>query len=135
MPRVAHKVYPDRETAVRRFRLIPAQECANDFIIRYIAEHSIRPVENGYSWKYDCRLFDRLGGLGRPDDIADLQIPLCYIYGESSALICADVLAFMRSRLSPGTPMIALADAHHHLLLDQPLALVALMERTLRDWL
>lgn len=135
MPRTPHKTYPDREAAISRFRLIPPQECANEFIIRFIAEHSIKPVANGYSWKYDYRLFDRLGGLGRADDIAGLELPVCYVYGAASALVTAEVRAFMRSRLGPAVPMIAMANAHHHLLLDQPLVLAELIEQTLCGWL
>ena len=35
------KVYPDFETALSRFRLVPAQPCENKFILDYIARHSL----------------------------------------------------------------------------------------------
>ena len=40
-PMGAIRVYPDFEQAVARFRLRPRQPCDNDFIVEYIARHSL----------------------------------------------------------------------------------------------
>lgn len=39
-----HRIYPDLDTAMKRFRLLPPQECENDFIIAHIARHSLQDV-------------------------------------------------------------------------------------------
>ena len=40
------KVYPDRASALQRFRLTPTQECENRFIVDYIAERSITQIDS-----------------------------------------------------------------------------------------
>ena len=35
------KVYPDRDTALMRFRLQPPQPCENEYILQYIARNSL----------------------------------------------------------------------------------------------
>ena len=49
------RIYPSFDEALRRFRLLPAQDCANAFIVEHIARHSLKPVDAGWSWKFDVR--------------------------------------------------------------------------------
>jgi len=42
------KTYPDRESILERFRLTPEQECENDYLVKYIAEWSVKEANNGY---------------------------------------------------------------------------------------
>jgi pimeloyl-ACP methyl ester carboxylesterase len=49
------------------------------------------------------------------------------IYGADSALITPARAAAMAALLPAGHGPYALAGAHHHLMLDQPLALAALL--------
>ena len=41
------RVYTSREAAEGRFRLAPEQPCENQFILDYIAEHSVREIAKG----------------------------------------------------------------------------------------
>ena len=54
------KYYPDKKTILHRFRLMPTQECKNDWFLRYIAEYSVREVEDGWRWKFDDLMFNSL---------------------------------------------------------------------------
>ena len=38
------KTYPTKESILERFRLTPEQECENEFLVKYIAEWSIKAV-------------------------------------------------------------------------------------------
>ena len=58
--RRATRVYADIETALARFRLIPEQPCQHPYVVDYIARQSLRPVEGGWTWKFDPALFDHL---------------------------------------------------------------------------
>ena len=51
------KTYPDLETAIAHFHLVPPQPCENQFIIRYVAERSLKRVEGGWTWKFDPQVF------------------------------------------------------------------------------
>ena len=51
------QVYPDRETALASYRLVPEQPCENPFIVDHIAQHSVRKVDDGWTWKFDPEVF------------------------------------------------------------------------------
>ena len=51
------KFYPDKISILKRFRLMPKQECVNDWYLRYIAEHSIKETKEGWRWCFDCLLY------------------------------------------------------------------------------
>ena len=50
--------YPDYETALSRFRLMPEQDCENDFLVRHIGHHSIKEEREGWTWKFDGKAMD-----------------------------------------------------------------------------
>ena len=52
------RVYPTRQAAIARFRPIPDQP-ALAYIADHVAATSIRPVEGGWTWKFDPRIFAR----------------------------------------------------------------------------
>ena len=119
------KVYPDRETAEARFRLFPPQPCANEFIVQYIARHSLMPADGGWAWKFDEELPLTLkGGEREPADYQALAIPTGIIYGALSELLTARSLAYMRELIPGEAPVAEITDARHHVFLDQPLAFV-----------
>src|ERR1051326_7103313 len=47
------EIYPNLETALNRFKLLPPQPCDNTFILDYIARRSLAKVKGGWSWKFD----------------------------------------------------------------------------------
>ncbi len=127
--------YPDFETIVARFRLMPAQDCENDFIVDYIGRHSVMQIDDGWTWKFDlpalgARRFDEPFG-------EHLQLMPCrkaLIYGAESALLTPEVARHMMHLMGPETPVICMPEAHHHVMLDQPLAFVAALRTLLAGW-
>jgi len=120
------KAYPDRETALARFRLQPPQSCENTYILEYIARHSLVPVDGGgWAWKFDEDLPDSLKDVLRSaDEYRNLRLPLGLIYGADSALFSARTRDYMRELIPQDFPAVAVANAQHHVFLDQPLAFV-----------
>ncbi len=129
------KVYPDKASAVQRFRLFPAQPCENEYIVEYIGRHSVMPVEGGgWSWKFDEDLLTTLTETDRQaDDYRELAIPLGVIYGEISESFSATTLAYMQSLVPFEFPAVGIADAQHHVFLDQPEAFVTTLRQMLAD--
>ena len=124
------KVYPDRESALMRFRLYPPQPCANEFITQYIARHSLMAEDGGgWSWKFDEDLFVSIEGSERnADDYRNLNLKLGVIYGEDSELFSSRTLEYMREIIPVDFPAVGIADAQHHLFLDQPLKFVEVVK-------
>jgi pimeloyl-ACP methyl ester carboxylesterase len=127
------KKYPDRETALARFRLQPPQTCENQYILDYVARHSLLPVDGGWTWKFDDDLPNTLKGAQRlADEYTALRCKVGVIYGERSELFSKRTLEYMRELIPQPFPAVAIADAQHHVFLDQPEAFVAALREMLK---
>ena len=129
------KIYPDRATAEARFRLQPPQPCENEYILKYIAKHSVMAVDGGWTWKFDEDLMTMpvITGDRDPEDYRSLATPVSVIYGADSELFSRRALDYMRSLIPQPFEAHAVADAQHHLFLDQPLAFVDTLKTVLRS--
>ncbi len=128
-------LYPDVETARNRFRLQPPQDCANAFLLEYIARQSVMAIDDGYAFKFDTDLPASMSGVSRDDAEADfraLALPFGLIYGAESKLFSGRTLDYMRSLRGEDFPAVALPGAQHHLFLDQPLEFVAELDALLQ---
>jgi pimeloyl-ACP methyl ester carboxylesterase len=128
------EIYPNLPAALDRFKLLPPQECANAFIVDYIARRSLAKVKGGWSWKFDPRIFDERDHGEPADDLARLACPVAAIYGEHSALFPPEIRDYMSALFTDHAPMLAVSEAHHHLFLDQPLAFVVGLRALLAAW-
>lgn len=116
-------LYPDAETARNRFRLQPAQPCDNHFLVEYIARQSVLNIDGGWAFKFDTDLLEHVAGVSRDDaerDLRALTLPLGVIHGADSELFSGRTLDHMRSLYAGEFPAVSIADARHHLFLDQP---------------
>lgn len=137
-PRKVHKVYSDLPSALARFRLAPDQPCDNDFLVEYMAYHSLKQVDGGYCWKFDPAVLqpDRLKNeefwLSLAPRFIELSAPKAIVHGALSSLFHADIANYMRKQTNYETPVVAIEGAHHHLMLDQPVALAAALNALLQ---
>ncbi len=127
------KTYPDLEDAVRHFHLAPPQPCDNDFIVAHIARRSLRQTPEGWTWKFDQRVFQRVRQ-GIDDYLGAVRCRLAVFKGQYSDLVTADVQDYMDELLGRNSPIVEIPAAYHHVPLDQPLALVAALRAILADW-
>jgi pimeloyl-ACP methyl ester carboxylesterase len=133
------KVYPTVEAIVARFRLVPAQPSFDADLFDYIARSSIRPVDDpdqgkGWSWRFDPSLWDKLADTETIADVRAAACPIAAIRGARSALMAPAVTDYFDANAPAGTPVVTVPEAHHHLMLDQPLALVAALRGLLAGW-
>jgi pimeloyl-ACP methyl ester carboxylesterase len=132
------RVYEDFETALARFRLQPEQPCANQFIVDFIGEHSLREVDGGWTWKFDPHMYqDFPMGKNWPEMYEGLPIPSAAMFGELSHdwenITRNDIIAYMKT-LRPTMPHFDLLAARHHVLLDQPLAFASSINQQMQNW-
>ncbi len=138
------KTYPDLATAMEHFHLVPPQPCDNPWLVRYIAEHSLHEVPDGWTWRFDRHLFTRREGPASPsayaDALASASCRIAIVNGERSDIVDDEVRSYMAELLadSPaavaGVPFVEVPEARHHLLLDQPLAVVTAVRAVLASW-
>jgi pimeloyl-ACP methyl ester carboxylesterase len=129
------RVYPDFESALSRFRLMPPQDCEHAFVLDYIGRHSLMEVEGGWTWKFDDQMFHKLTNFRNTgDDLKQLPCRVAVLYGEESALFDQEIADYMFRVLDESVPFMAIPEAQHHVFLDQPLAFVAALRMLLAEW-
>jgi pimeloyl-ACP methyl ester carboxylesterase len=127
------KTYDDEDTAVAHFHLQPPQPCENRFIVDFIARRSLRQVDGGWTWKFDPKVFLRQRQ-GIDDYLAEVRCRIAVFKGEHSDLVTTDVQDYIDELLGRSSPIVEIPEAHHHVPLDQPLALVAALRAILAEW-
>jgi len=128
------KTYSDLETAMAHFRLIPAQPCEHGFILEHIARHSLVRTTNGWTWKFDPRVFVRFRTTSLRDYLVRVRCRVALMRGEFSVIVPPETGEYMYELLNRNAPLVEIPQAHHHLILDQPLAFVAALRALLADW-
>ncbi len=130
----APKTYPDRDTAVAHFRLIPEQPCEHAWLLEHIARHSVRQGPDGWTWKFDSSVFLRTSPKAPRDYLAATRCRIALMRGEFSAMVPPETGEYMVELLNRNAPLVEIPQAHHHLILDQPLAFIAALRALLADW-
>ena len=139
--RKGHRVYPNIEEPVSRFRLLPNQPGDQLYLLDFIARQGLiehRDVDSGASsgwrWKFDPEHgrnfdihFDR-------DLFLAARCPLAFVYGEKSLFVRGDGFTHLRRQARGRSPFITIPEGHHHLMMDQPLAFVTAMRSLLTCW-
>ena len=130
------RAYATREDALARFRLIPAQPNSMPHIQDHIARHSVRQTPAGWSWKFEgVQLSDDNVGaamfLEMEGYLRNIHTPAALIYGELSTLVTPEIARHIATRFPLPIPLIEIPNGHHHLMLDQPLALIEALQMLL----
>ena len=123
------KYYPDKKTILQRFRLMPTQECKNGWFLRYIAEYSVREVEDGWRWKFDDLMFNSLERLFGYK--FSFKCPALFIYGANSLLMSGNILSNIKKMYSDIMEFEKVDEAAHHVPLDKPLEIVDIIKKRL----
>jgi pimeloyl-ACP methyl ester carboxylesterase len=126
-------VYEDKETAVAHFRLIPDQPTSNQYILDYIAGHSVVETVGGWTWKFDPHVFDKTL-VSLHEELASVHGRIALLRGEHSVVVPEDIAEYMYDLMGRNAPVASIPDAYHHLIVDQPLAFVAALRTLLADW-
>ena len=126
-----NKIYDDRETILGRFRTLPADDASLPYIRQHLAEGSIREVVGGWTWKFDPRIF--LRARMEPEDLAEATCDIALIRGERG-MATTDITDVVAQRLGRDVPVTVIRDAGHHIMLDQPIALIAVLQTLLGQW-
>jgi pimeloyl-ACP methyl ester carboxylesterase len=126
------KYYPDKVSIIKRFRLMPPQDCENGWYLRYIAEHSVFDVEEGWRWRFDDKLFATLRRLHNYE--FKFQCPALFVAGGKSLLLESKIMKYIREAFKDSMAIEVIEDAAHHVPLDSPIELVSLINNYLQQW-
>jgi pimeloyl-ACP methyl ester carboxylesterase len=127
------KVYPDVDTAIARFKTVPMQAHYDAHIMRYVAEHSLREVDGGVSWKFDPNLFKAVSRSLGAQHLPQVTGRVALLRSEFG-LVTPEIGSIMYEALGRVAPVVELPLAGHHMMLDQPLVLTTALRALLADW-
>lgn len=127
------KTYATVEEALARYRLVPDQPCENRYIMDYIARNSMKEVPGGYTWKFDPTIFRNHRPRAMHELLPKVQCRVALFRAEYG-LVDPETGDYMYELLGRNAPVIEVPDAYHHLMLDQPLALIVGLRAVLSDW-
>jgi pimeloyl-ACP methyl ester carboxylesterase len=134
------RIYRSLDEALMRFRFLPVQPCEHLFIADHIARGSLKQVPldesagTGWTWRFDPFMWRNFTWRDSREDLANARCPVGVMWGARSKLISDQNIAYMQSLAAPGSPFVAVPEANHHVMVDQPLALVAAMRGLLAGW-
>ncbi|MEZ5891632.1 MAG: alpha/beta hydrolase [Parvularculaceae bacterium] len=132
--------YKTKEEMIARFRLLPNQPADQLYLIDYIAREGLKraPLPDGsgegWTWKFDPA--DK-GGSGihfERDLLRAARCPLAFIYGEKSMFAQGDGITHLEAQARGRSPFVMIPDAHHHLMMDQPIAFITTLRTLLSAW-
>jgi pimeloyl-ACP methyl ester carboxylesterase len=134
-----HRVCPTLEQAIARFRFEPPQSCENPYIMDFLARTSLglTPADHGgdgWSWRFDPDLRAKSKPTANAELLAPVTCRVAYMFGDRSRLMTHARLDLIRRHAPPDAPWIVIPDAGHHIMVDQPLALVAALRSLLEAW-
>ena len=126
------KYYPDKVSIIKRFRLMPPQDCENGWYLRYIAEHSVFNVEEGWRWRFDDKIFATLRRLHNYE--FNFKCPALFVAGGKSLLLESKIMKYIKESFKDSMAVEVIEDAAHHVPLDSPLELISLINNYLQQW-
>ncbi|MEM8772692.1 MAG: alpha/beta hydrolase [Pseudomonadota bacterium] len=132
------RIYGTLEEPLQRFRFLPDQPGENLYLVDYIAREGLREAEHngekGWTWKFDPHKVNNFEIHFERDLLRAARCPLAFIYGEKSAFATGDALTHLKEQAKGRSPLLLIPDAHHHLMMDQPLAFISALRMLLACW-
>jgi pimeloyl-ACP methyl ester carboxylesterase len=140
--------YSTKQELLSRFRLSPPQDCSNEFLVSYIASHSVAKEPEGFTWKFDKELIPKEPELQDPNFPVEasqrlrcLKCRAGLFYGTRSAFFADEAtVKYMNQELRQHPPggvpskLVPIIDAGHHMMLDQPIAVITAIATLLTQW-
>jgi pimeloyl-ACP methyl ester carboxylesterase len=120
------RTYRSREEAIERFRFLPEASRPDEALRESIATHSVKREDDGrFGYKFDPRWFS-LPSRPRPNP-DDVRCPTLLVRGGESTLLSNEAATKFVSEIRLGR-LVEIADAGHHVLIDQPDRLLSVLE-------
>jgi esterase len=125
--KLPHPHYASLAEAEQRFRLLPASTTADPSVLAHVIRHGMTQTADGtYTLKFDRRALSGAPAQDLAPALAAVQCPILAVRGARSEVVSAAALAEFPAA-NPRARTAEVADAHHHVMLDQPAALARVL--------
>lgn len=132
------RLYPSMAAALARFRFAPEQPCENLYVADHIARTSLKQVASAdgsaaWTWRFDPKVAP-VGPGNAALALTEAACPVAVGWGADSALVTPPVARYICELAGTAAPRIEIPAARHHVMVDQPLALVSALRALLQTW-
>jgi pimeloyl-ACP methyl ester carboxylesterase len=125
--KLPHPRWASRDEAIARFRLLPAATVAPAEVLAHVAQHGLEQDGHGtWSLKFDRRALAGAAAQDLAPHLAAARCPVLAVRASASEIVGAEAMAEYRAAVA-GVELAEIADAHHHVMLDQPEALARVL--------
>ncbi len=132
------RIYPTIEEPISRFRFLPDQPAEHLYLLDFIAREGLREATGddgrGWTWKFDPHKRGNFEIHFERELLRASRCPLAFIYGEKSAFATGDAIDHLREQARGRSPFFLIPEAHHHLMMDQPIAFISTLRTLLSCW-
>ncbi|MFC0453163.1 alpha/beta fold hydrolase [Rhodococcus jostii] len=125
------RVYESEGAIVARFRPDPEDTPLPRYLRNYLGSRSIRETSGGFTWQFDPAI-SMAGGM-IVDEVVPPSCPLALIRGERG-MLSREMSRALADEIGPDTIELEIPDSGHHIMLEQPQALAAVLETLSRNW-
>ena len=133
VPYSSGRIYPDLDTALAAYRLTPPGKWPDPHVLAYLGRHSLREKDGGWSWKFDPDGAQSVSNEKVRADLVGFQRPVDYVYGDCSEIAGPETVARFLERVPTCARPIAIPASHHHIMIEQPVALIAILKAILAE--
>lgn len=130
------RLYASEQAILERFRFTPPDTGAHPYIRDFIGRRSIKQVmapQAGWTWCFDPERRNKMQPYNQQEGAGQLQIPMVLIAGGSSTIVTTEQRELFR-RSAPNLRQVLIPDAGHHIMVDQPLALIDALHAVFAAW-
>jgi pimeloyl-ACP methyl ester carboxylesterase len=117
-PKAPRRRYQSLAHAVESFHLLPSEPIRNQELLRRVAVHAFRRLDDGWGLKADGHVYGRIDDRDLAECVAQITAPITIVYGGRSRSLDVDGRSFL-SESHPGhTTFVRLDEGFHHLTFD-----------------
>lgn len=132
-------VYGTLAEPIERFRFLPNQPCDELYLVDYIARMGLKEVPlkeggSGWTWKFDPSQGKNFEIHFSRDLLVAARCPLAFVYGSDSLFAQGDGFTHLREQARGRSPFIIVPAAHHHLMMEQPVAFISALRALFSCW-
>jgi pimeloyl-ACP methyl ester carboxylesterase len=134
-----HRIHATLEQAIATYRLIPRGSLLTPYIVNMIARDAFKVVEEaghkGWTLAFDPDLWSHYSREDSFENIGAARCPLISIWAEMSAKMDGSRVPRTRAAMPAGSVCFEIPDSSHHIMVDQPVALISALRAVLGCYL
>jgi pimeloyl-ACP methyl ester carboxylesterase len=112
------RTFSTLDEAKMSFHLRPHEPILNHERLLEVAAGSFREGDDGWTYKADSRVHERIDDLPLAEPLAALESPLLIVYGAMSPVYAFSEPSFAVDAHAGETEVVTIRDAYHHLMFD-----------------